>query len=147
MRVGIIACRHYWNTGCPGYGSHVLCFQSVAEKKGPLGQFQGAQIITLRPCPGCPGDQLSSLVADMVAKDRIQVIALASCLFLGDHCPAAADICRELEKSFAQPVLRGTYIAAEKAVQYRTVRRQPPGIPSVSECLRRLSTLRYLASL
>lgn len=147
MRVGIIACRHYWYTGCPGYQSHVLCFQALAEKKGPLGQLQGAQIISLRPCPGCPGDQIPTLAADMIARDKVEVFALASCLFLGGHCSSALAIGQKLEDTFNRPVLLGSYIKAEAAVKYRTVRQQPPGIPSVPECFRQLGNLKYLYSL
>ncbi|MGI9951657.1 CGGC domain-containing protein [Moorellaceae bacterium AZ2] len=146
-RVGIIACRHYWYNGCPGFQSHILCFLAPLERKGPLGQLRKGHIVSMRPCPGCPGDRITDLAADMLERDNIQVFALASCLFLAGHCPVAVQLGKKIETSFRRPVLLGTYIAADKAASCRAVRRHLPGIPSVLECLRQLGNLSYLCSL
>ncbi|GFN22911.1 CGGC domain-containing protein [Thermanaeromonas sp. C210] len=146
-RVGIIACRHYWYHGCPGFQSHILCFLAQLEQKGPLGRLRKGRIVSLRPCPGCPGDRITELAADMLAQDNVQVFALASCLFLAGHCPEAVQLGKKIEAAFGRPVLMGTYIAADKAVGCRSVRRALPGIPSVPECLRQLGNLSYWCSL
>ncbi|KUK12445.1 MAG: hypothetical protein XD51_0658 [Moorella sp. 60_41] len=147
VRVGIIGCRHYWYRGCPGFHSHILCFQAQGEQKGPLGRLREGRIVSLRPCPGCPGDRMVELAADMLARDYVQVFALASCLFFAGHCPRGEQLGKKIEAAFGLPVLLGTYVAADKAAGLRSVRRAVPGIPSAPECLRRLGNLSYWYSL
>lgn len=112
--IGIIACRKYWYTGCPGLNSHVLCFDALREKKGPLGEIPGARFVSYRPCPGCPGEGLKETARLMLAEDGVNVIAFGSCCFLLENCAAVGQVAGEITATTGCPVVLGSYLKPHK---------------------------------
>ncbi|MBC7343129.1 MAG: CGGC domain-containing protein [Clostridia bacterium] len=124
IRAAIIGCAKCWRTGCPGINSHVLCPESVRQKRGPLGRLGGLQIVSLVPCPGCSQDGLLKLVQDL-GRDGVQVIAFASCLFLPPPCPyveKAAVLANRLQMK----VLMGSYLTPDEAMNSSLIPRGSP---------------------
>lgn len=143
-RVGIIACQDYWKKGCPGYQAHILCFLAREKKHGPLGELEGADIVAMQPCPGCPGTGRLELARRMVAHDRVDCFVFPSCLFFDDHCPTATSHARAIEAATGRPVLLGSYLEAGRARSCASVIIKPGDIPSITECRQRLLNLNYL---
>ncbi len=147
MNVAIIACRDYWLKGCPGYNSHCLCFRAIEKKTGPLGQLAEVNIVSMHPCPGCPGDGRLELARDMLSKHKIDCFVFPSCVFFNDHCPTAEIDAMTIESHLGRPVLIGSYLEASAARFCSTVILKPEDIPSLPECWRKLHALNYLYSL
>jgi len=144
LNVGIIACQDYWKKGCPGYSSHFLCFWALEKSKGPLGQLAGAKIVSMQPCPGCPGSSRLELARQMVSKEKIDYFVFPSCVFFNEHCPTALTHAGAIEAELGRPVLLGSYLEATAARSRATVILKPRDIPSLTECWKELLTLNYL---
>lgn len=144
MNVGIIACQDYWKKGCPGYNSHFLCFLALEKSKGPLGQLSGSKIVSMQPCPGCPGTGRLELARQMLNKEKIDCFVFPSCVFFNEHCPTALTHAAAIEAELGRPVLLGSYLEAKAAHSRATVILKPHNIPSLVECWKHLLALNYL---
>lgn len=113
VKVGIIACGKYWYTGCPGLNSHVLCFDAMRERQGPLGQIPEARLVSYRPCPGCPGDGLLGTARQVLQEDGADIITFGSCCFLLENCDTVYRTAEEIQKLGCQVVL-GSYLKPNK---------------------------------
>ncbi len=112
--IGIIVCQNHWRNGCPGIGSHILCFKAIAEKKGPLGNFPEAAIIAMEPCGGCPGNHASDIARDMASQDGARAIVLPTCLFTSARpCPHVDSMAAAIAATVGVPVLLGSYADRE----------------------------------
>ncbi|MDK2820607.1 MAG: hypothetical protein PWP31_572 [Clostridia bacterium] len=143
-RVGIICCKYFWKEGCPGYKSHTLCFLAAEKKQGPLGELGEFKIVTMKPCPGCPGTGRIKLAYQMIKNDKIDHIVFPSCLFFNNHCSTASQHAAIIEEKTGRPVLMGSYVDADKARSSKTVITKPDNIPSLTECHQHLLNLSYL---
>lgn len=143
-RVGIIACRDYWKKGCPGYQAHLLCFLAQEKKQGPLGRLEGARIVTMQPCPGCPGTGRLELARWMIIQEKVDFFVFPSCLFFSNHCPTALDHAETITAATGRPVLLGSYLEAAAARSCASVIIRPDDIPSLTECRQRLLNLNYI---
>ncbi|MDN5361686.1 MAG: hypothetical protein PWP70_733 [Moorella sp. (in: firmicutes)] len=143
-RVGIIACRDYWKKGCPGYQAHILCFLAREKKQGPLGELEDARIVTMQPCPGCPGNGRLDLARRMVAQEKVDYFVFPSCLFFSNHCPTALNQAEAITAATGRPVLLGSYLEAAAARPCTSVIIKPGDIPSLTECHQRLLNLNYI---
>ncbi|MDN5345411.1 MAG: hypothetical protein PWQ18_1525 [Clostridia bacterium] len=143
-RVGIIACRDYWKKGCPGYQTHLFCFLALEKRQGPLGQLASASIVSMKPCPGCPGTGRLELARQIVDQDQVDCFVFPTCLFLGDHCPTAASQAAAIEAELGRPVLMGSYLEAGAARSCSTIVLKTGAIPTLTECRQQLLNLNYL---
>jgi predicted metal-binding protein len=144
IRIGIITCRDYWKTGCPGYRSHFLCFLALEKNKGPLGHLPGAKIVSMRPCPGCPGNGRLEVARRMIKKDKVRYIVFPSCVFFNNHCSTAYADADNIEAELGLPVLRGSYMGSAAASTRITVVTKPGNVPTLTECWKQLLNLNYL---
>ncbi|MGI9861042.1 CGGC domain-containing protein [Moorella naiadis] len=144
LRIGIIACRDYWKTGCPGYQTHILCFLAQEKKQGPLGELEGARIVSMQPCPGCPGNYRLDLARRMVAREKVDYFVFPSCLFFNNHCPTAVSQAEAITAATGRPVLLGSYLEATAARSCASVIIKPGDIPSLTECRQHLLNLNYI---
>ncbi|MDN5348451.1 MAG: hypothetical protein PWP65_2016 [Clostridia bacterium] len=144
MRVGIISCRDNWKSGCPGYDTHILCFLALEEKCGPLGKLSKAKIVAIQPCPGCPGEGRIKVAQQMHIREKIDVLVFGSCQFFAYKCPTAEHHADQIERRLKIPVLRGSYLEAEEAAKFTTIRSLPPGLLSLAGCRQLLLNLNYL---
>lgn len=144
VRVGVIACRDNWKNGCPGYETHLLCFLALEEKCGPLGTLDGAQIVALKPCPGCPGEGRLELARQMRREENIDAVVFGSCQFFAQKCATAEKHATLIETELKLPVLRGSYLAAKEAARHATLRHLPPGLMSLADCRQLLLNLNYV---
>jgi len=115
--IGIISCRKHWKTGCPGIGSHVLCFDAVSLQRGPLGKIPEASIVSFGCCHGCPGDSIPVIAQKMLQHEGVEVIALASCLFVEETCPYAREAASRIASDMSCQVLLGTYSEPETGIK------------------------------
>jgi len=143
-RVGIIACRDNWKTGCPGYQAHILCFLARKKKQGPLGELEGGRIVTMQPCPGCPGTGRLELARQMIIQEKVDYFVFPSCLFFSNHCPTAFSQAEAITAATGRPVLLGSYLEATAARSCASVIIKPGYIPSLTECRQRLLNLNYI---
>ncbi|KKM12822.1 hypothetical protein SY88_01740 [Clostridiales bacterium PH28_bin88] len=116
--VGIISCGKHWKNGCPGIGSHVLCFDAISQQHGPLGNLPEATIVSFDYCQACPGDSIPLIAQKMVQQEGVEVVALASCLFMGEPCPYVRETISRIKSSVTCQLLTGTYFEPELASQH-----------------------------
>lgn len=114
MKVGIIACGKYWHTGCPGLNSHILCFDALRDKQGPLGGIPEARLVSYRPCPGCPGSGLKETARQMLQEDGVEIIAFGSCCFLLENCATVHQVAAEISAEMGCSVVLGSYLKPNK---------------------------------
>ncbi|MEW6663313.1 MAG: CGGC domain-containing protein [Bacillota bacterium] len=108
-RVGILCCGKRWTKGCPGIGSHVLCFEALNQKRGPLGAIPEAEITSFRPCRSCSAVSLVETASRMVAEDKVKVVVLASCLFMNHGCPHVEEAARGISSLGSCQVVLGSF--------------------------------------
>jgi len=109
IRVGIIGCQKFWKIGCPGIYSHVLCFEALNQRQGPLGKIPDAIIADIQPCQGCPGDHRLELARQMLISSQVHRIVFASCMFTNAPCLTAETSARQIETMLHCQVIRGSY--------------------------------------
>lgn len=142
--VGIISCRDYWKKGCPGYSSHFLCFLALERNKGPLGQLNNVKIVSMHPCPGCPGTGRIAIARRMIEKEEVSHIVFPSCIFFNNHCPTAFVDAEAIESLTGRPVLLGSYLSAVESSSCPTVLVKPKNVPTLTQCWEHLLHLNYL---
>ncbi|MBS3975966.1 MAG: CGGC domain-containing protein [Syntrophomonadaceae bacterium] len=104
-RVGVICCGKRWTKGCPGIGSHVLCFEAIYQKRGPLGTMPEAEIVSFHPCRNCSATSLADTATSIRVEDKAQVIVLASCLFMSQRCPHVEEAVQKISAQGSKVIL------------------------------------------